>query len=178
MLRAEKIFVVPWLRIKDIFLAVEEDEIHAHLGFEILHLVGQFHQESNAGAAVVGAQERLVPFTAVGFLIGDRPGVVMRANNDPALAVGMPTHDQVGHVHRPRLTLLPNGEVLHLDLAAQGFKMFLEQPLLLLHPIGAANARADLADVFEIPHGPGAIKNHIVPVGGELVSRRLASGFS
>ncbi len=178
MLRAEKIFVVPWLGIKDIFLAVEEDEIHAHLGFEILHLVGQLHQESDSGAAVISAQERLVPFPAVGFLIGDRPGVVMRANNDPALAVGMPTHDHVGHVHGPRLTLLPNGEVLHLDLAAQGFKMFLEQLLLPLHAVGAADARTDLADVFKVPDGSGAIKNHIVPVGSELVSFRLASGVA
>jgi hypothetical protein len=42
----------------------------------------QFQEQGNAGAAVVGTDERLVPIPLVVFLVGDRAGVVVRADDD------------------------------------------------------------------------------------------------
>ena len=152
MLRAEEVTVA--LGFEDVFLAVEEDEIDADLALDVLHRMGQFHEQGDAGAAVVGAEERLLPVARVGFLVGDRPGVVVRADQDPPLPLGEPGDDHVGHFGRLLPAVLLRLETLVGHLGAFGLEVLLHQLLLAFHAVGAADARADAADIFEVAHRP------------------------
>src|SRR5262249_14651529 len=76
------------------------------------------------------------------------------------------------------LAPLAGREALQGDLAALGLEVLLQQLLLLFHAVGAADARADLADRFQVADGPGRVKRERrrrlgVAVGGDRVARRL-----
>jgi hypothetical protein len=90
----------------------------------------------------------------------------------------MPTHNHVGHIHRSGLAFLLGRESLHFDFAAKAIKVLLEKLLLLLHALAAANSRPNLAQVFEVCHGPSGIENDIVPIGGELLALLLPVSLS
>src|SRR5262249_31467178 len=123
MTRAEEVIIV---LVVDELLAVEKDEVDADRRFEALHMVGQLHEQRHARAAVVGADERLTPLALVGLLIGDRPRVVVRAEDDATLPLRVPADNEIGH--RPGLALaaLSGGELLPLDLAAKAGEVLFE----------------------------------------------------
>src|SRR5262249_44280653 len=105
---------------------VEEDEVDADRRLEALHMVGQLHEQRHARAAVVGADEWLAPLALVGLLIGDRPRVIVRAEDDASLPLRVPADDEVGHRHRLALAALSSGELLPLDLAAKAAEVLFE----------------------------------------------------
>ncbi len=171
MLGAKKIVVVP---VEDIFLAIEKDEIDADIGLEILHRMGQLHHEGHAGAAVVGADEFIMPLAAIRFLVGNWPGVVMRAKDDALFPVGKPGDDHVGHGDIAVLAALLSRESLVRNFAAQLFEVFLQEFLLFSHTVGAADPRADFAEILQVANCPLAIKGRRLrrpcgSLGGEFV---------
>src|SRR5262249_55327064 len=151
-------------------VAVEDDKIDADLDVELCDVMGLFHEEGHAGAAVVGADKGISPLIAVRFLIGNGPGVVMRAKNDAASSVRPERDDHVRHLDRVFLTVLLSLEARKLDLAPFVLEVFLEQFLLGLHALATADAWADLADLLEIDHRPLAVKGS----GGDLQWRLVA----
>ena len=157
--RAEE--VVVGAGIEDKFLAVEEHEIDSDLGGQVPHVPAQLHEQGNAGAAVVGTDEWLVPIPRVVLLVGDGAGVVVRAEDDPPLAGGVPGDDQVGHLGRLAAADLAEGELLVLNLGAQILEVLLDQLLLFPHPFRAADTGADRADRFEVAHGPLGIEGDV-----------------
>jgi hypothetical protein len=76
VLRSEEVLIA---LVKDVLLAIEEDKIHADGRVDFLEVVGKLHEQGNTTAAVVGADERFRPLARVGFLIGQRSCVVVRA---------------------------------------------------------------------------------------------------
>src|SRR5262245_23651686 len=133
-------------------------------------MVGQLHEQGNAGAAVIGAGEWLGPSARIWLLVGNWPRIVVRAKDHAALAVRIPGRDQVGHFDRLLLAELAGREGLELDLCATSFEMFLHEVLLPLHAVCAADSRADLADCLQVTHGSLLVEGDRGTVRGKSVA--------
>ena len=70
----------------------------------------------------------------------------------------MKRDDHVGHRHRLALARLLAVELLQFDLGAEFLEVLLDDVLLFGHLLGAADARAEGAEIFQILHGPFAVE--------------------
>ena len=68
-------------------------------------MVGQLHEQGHAGAAVIGADEWLMPLADILFLVGNGTRIVVGTENDPPGPLGMPLQgmlvsEAMSRVHR------------------------------------------------------------------------------
>ena len=83
----------------DELLAVEEHQVDAPGGLQVVQMVGDLHEQGHARGAVVGAQEGELEPGRVRLLVGMGPGVVVGGDDHALGPLGMPRADQVDHVH-------------------------------------------------------------------------------
>ena len=159
---AEEVFVAAKLaRLEDVFFAVEEHEIDADFALEPLHVVAEFHHHGHAAGTVVCTHKRLRPVAAILLLIGNGSRVVVGANQDAAFLLGMPRDHEVRHVGVGFAAHLPGLELLSRHRRAQILEVLLDDLLLLLHAVGAADARADVAELLEVLERPLGVELHV-----------------
>src|SRR5262245_20454592 len=98
----------------------------------------------------------------------------MSTEQNAFLAFRVPLDDQVGQADRAAGLRMPGAELLESHPAAELFKMRLEIRLLPLHAFGAADPRADGAEILEIAEGPLAVERDVTRL--ELRSSRTLPG--
>ena len=113
--------------VVDQFFAIEEHEVDAVFRIQIGHQVGELHEDRGAAAAVVRAEEHaLLPLDGIGIAIGERAGVVVRAEQDAIFSLRMPADDHVGHRHLVAAERILGLEFLQRHFAAELLEMLLQ----------------------------------------------------
>ena len=139
------------------FLSVEEHKINAPRGFQLGQVVRDLHQERHARRAVVGSDERNATLGGVEILVGEGPGVVVNADHDAFLAVGVPRADQVDHVHPFARLGVGGGEGLFGQGRPHCLEMLRDHLALPGVCGGSGGAGSDRADFLEIAIGALAV---------------------
>ena len=104
----------------------------------------QLHQQGHAARAVVCADKHaLAAIHRVGIAIGQRPRVVMGAQQNALFLFRVPLDDRVDHLHFLAAARIRSHELLKPHLAAELGEVLPHQPKLLPHAGRAANPRAD-----------------------------------
>ena len=155
--RTAKVRVV---HAEDELLAVKQREVDAVGRLEIGHVVRQLHQHGHAAAAIVGPDERPARVDRVEHR--QRQRIVVGAQQDPLLALGVPLDDEIGHGDLRAVHGVPDVELLELDLATQLAEVLRKQLLLGLHPLRAATPRPDGADLPQVLVRPGAVERDVL----------------
>ena len=80
------------------------------MGLQIREMIGDFHENGDARAGIVGTDKRQIMALLQDFLVGVWPCIVVGADHNPLANLGFPRPDQVHHdesfagqgVHRPK----------------------------------------------------------------------------
>src|SRR5262249_54054808 len=86
---------------------------------------------------------------------------IVGTENDPPLPLRMPGNDEISHFDRLAPALLAGGEFLQAHFSAVRLEVLAEQLLFLRHSFPAADARADLSDLFEVAHRPLGVERSL-----------------